>query len=518
MASLRPATAERDRRDGDDQRRTVRSAQSARGDAREETEALHAGVGNQAIQALAERGRLAGGAGGTRSDEPAEREAERVASALTDDSAAAAGRARIGARPPTIDRSPDGTDPPAAADAVERGLDSPGGGRQLPTDVRERLEPRFGADFGDVRVHADREAAALADRLGAEAFTYGSDVYFGAGAYRPETTAGQELLAHELTHVVQQTATGAARTVQRQLQESRAEGPSTAERPAAFDRSWLIERIAFRMGIAFTKYVDACAEHQRRLREIAAAKAEMAGLVLDVLLGFATPGLGRLLSRAVAGAVPRDAPLAVYRAAVGVMDRSDQIVGGVTTVAKHAAKEGLKSALQRRESEAFVQTLKQEFSVVLDQVHASLPSLSDEELALLYVNFDPSIATFDAYEQQIGRLVSRYEAQVEPIGTGELQMSPYHALQTEVRAFWIELPHGTYLGLVEAVEMSYPFDRKPEFVGWVGKSMADLAIQKTREVTGREPQHISWRAVEGLRGHSSFREAVRLGRPPVTSE
>lgn len=79
-----------------------------------------------------------------------------------------------------------------------------GGGRPLSDSVRAELEPRFGADFGAVRVHADAPAAALAEEHGAQAFTVGRDIAFGAGRYAPETAGGRALLAHELAHVAQQ--------------------------------------------------------------------------------------------------------------------------------------------------------------------------------------------------------------------------------------------------------------------------------------------------------------------------
>ena len=80
----------------------------------------------------------------------------------------------------------------------------PGGGRPLPEEVRAFVEPRFGHDFSAVRVHADAGAAELARSVQARAFTVGEDIVFGAGEYAPDTTAGMRLLAHELTHVVQQ--------------------------------------------------------------------------------------------------------------------------------------------------------------------------------------------------------------------------------------------------------------------------------------------------------------------------
>lgn len=80
-----------------------------------------------------------------------------------------------------------------------------GGGRPLSAEARSFMESRFGADFSGVRIHTDSEAVRMTRELSAQAFTQGSDVYFEAGRYDPGTTAGKRLLAHELTHVVQQT-------------------------------------------------------------------------------------------------------------------------------------------------------------------------------------------------------------------------------------------------------------------------------------------------------------------------
>ena len=79
-----------------------------------------------------------------------------------------------------------------------------GGGTRLPKPVRAYFEPRMGADFSQVRVHADAHAADTAKSINARAFTVGPNIAFGAGEYSPDTTAGRKLLAHELTHVVQQ--------------------------------------------------------------------------------------------------------------------------------------------------------------------------------------------------------------------------------------------------------------------------------------------------------------------------
>lgn len=89
---------------------------------------------------------------------------------------------------------------------------SKGGGSPLSHEVRSFMEPRFGADFSSVRAHTDSAAVQMSQELGAQAFTHGSDVYFGKG----KSPGNNELTAHELTHVVQQGgANGSSNTIQK---------------------------------------------------------------------------------------------------------------------------------------------------------------------------------------------------------------------------------------------------------------------------------------------------------------
>ncbi len=83
-------------------------------------------------------------------------------------------------------------------------------GRPLAESARAFFEPRFGRDFSNVRVHTDRPAADSAAELQARAYTVGSNVFFGRSEYSPDSGEGRKLLAHELTHVVQQDGADAA--------------------------------------------------------------------------------------------------------------------------------------------------------------------------------------------------------------------------------------------------------------------------------------------------------------------
>jgi hypothetical protein len=118
-----------------------------------------------------------------------------------------------------------------------------GGGAPLHDGVRSSMEQGFGADFSGVRVHTGGQADALNRSLNARAFTTGNDIFFGKGEYNPGSSGGQELLAHELTHTVQQ---GAA-PLQRQADTSGAGNTTpTLRRPRQVrlaNRSAVIQRI-----------------------------------------------------------------------------------------------------------------------------------------------------------------------------------------------------------------------------------------------------------------------------------
>jgi hypothetical protein len=102
-----------------------------------------------------------------------------------------------------IQRSLSGT-VPAQPDLESRLMASKGGGSPLPVEVRSFMEPRFGLQFKQVRVHTDSNAATMSQTIHAKAFTHGSDIYFNSGYYSPDSDSGKALLAHELTHTLQQ--------------------------------------------------------------------------------------------------------------------------------------------------------------------------------------------------------------------------------------------------------------------------------------------------------------------------
>lgn len=103
---------------------------------------------------------------------------------------------------------------------------SKGGGSQLPEGVQKKMESGFGTDFSGVRIHTGENAEQMNRELGAQAFTNGNDIYFNNGKYNPTSHTGQHLLAHELSHTVQQGASLQPKYIQRQTEEEAIQPPA----------------------------------------------------------------------------------------------------------------------------------------------------------------------------------------------------------------------------------------------------------------------------------------------------
>jgi hypothetical protein len=154
------------------------------------------------------------------SDDAAEREADAVADRIVADLRTGPGGFGDDARGGRIRRAHGGT--PVAEVGPAGGALGPeleatlrrsqGRGEQLHDPMRTSMEQSFGRSLGDVRIH---RASRIAPRLGASAFTLGSDIHFAPGEYAPSTRRGQWLLGHELTHVVQQQGSAGSTAVDR---------------------------------------------------------------------------------------------------------------------------------------------------------------------------------------------------------------------------------------------------------------------------------------------------------------
>jgi hypothetical protein len=125
-----------------------------------------------------------------------------------------------------IDRSPAGRVPPVVGEVLRSSSQA------LAPEARSFMEPRFGHDFSQVRVHTDAKAAESARAVNALAYTVGHDIVFGSGQYAPHSRDGQKLIAHELTHTIQQARSGASALDCAQLQIDDAASPAERESEA----------------------------------------------------------------------------------------------------------------------------------------------------------------------------------------------------------------------------------------------------------------------------------------------
>ncbi|HEY7957392.1 MAG TPA: DUF4157 domain-containing protein, partial [Polyangia bacterium] len=116
-----------------------------------------------------------------------------------------------------------------AGDQTSAAPPTGGSTAQLPGPLRTKLEAQFQADFSEVQIHTGPEANASAKAVGARAYTTGHDLYFADGAYDPGSAAGQELIAHELTHVVQQKQGAVQAAVQHKSEVSQPGDPAELE-------------------------------------------------------------------------------------------------------------------------------------------------------------------------------------------------------------------------------------------------------------------------------------------------
>jgi hypothetical protein len=115
-----------------------------------------------------------------------------------------------------MQRKESNNESPVANAATENYINSlPGRGRSLTAEEKNFFEPRFGYDFSNVQLHTNAEANESAKSINALAYTYGDNIVFGSNQYQPNTDAGKKLMAHELTHVVQQNTSIQRKIIQR---------------------------------------------------------------------------------------------------------------------------------------------------------------------------------------------------------------------------------------------------------------------------------------------------------------
>jgi len=140
-----------------------------------------------------------------------------------------------------VQRVSSGNETHVNTDLVQKLNQSKGKGESLNPEVQGKMESNIGADFNNVRIHTDDRAAEMSQQLNAKAFTQGSDIYFNKGQYDANKQSGKHLLAHELTHTVQQ---GASAKIARKLNSSISSTNISVQRGWLGDAAnWVKEKI-----------------------------------------------------------------------------------------------------------------------------------------------------------------------------------------------------------------------------------------------------------------------------------
>lgn len=264
---------------------------------------LHRRLGNQAMQRLLQATACepAGAAAEPRlmisqPQDAHEQEAERVAAQVMRLPArtVACEGASAAAAPPANGRvqanraGPGEADPARAPAMVAEALHSPG--QPLDAKTREFFEPRFGLDLGRVRVHTGEQAGQSASAINAEAYTAGPDIVFGKGHYAPETSAGKHLLAHELTHTIQQgLRASSSAPVQRQ--------PKKVAPPAADRLLKSLKALVASKNKDYVAYKAEISKGTAEERKVALLDQALLSAMKDLLPGLSFPRCVEALGR-----------------------------------------------------------------------------------------------------------------------------------------------------------------------------------------------------------------------------
>lgn len=479
---------------------------------------------------------------------------------------------------------------PEVEDAIQRAR---GGGQVLDSGVRQQMEPFFGADFSNVHVHTDNEADTLNRTVDARAFTTGQDIFFSRGGYNPSNLSGQELLAHELTHVIQQDSivrtklnisepgddeeqeaeqvakavingerqartkfqykttdnqgcrsavivqkkVGGDPTLMSISEEFASEltdnelgeqikkieefiktiSPGKSEYDAQQanllildkeaakrgdkklfsgkqrdrmpkiperERGELIRLTGDRLGLAFTNFKSACQSNKDALDAAARADAEMVKLVTEVFIGFAAPFFAKNIS-VLANKLPVDATTLEYRIALAALERDyiKALFQSSTTIAKKKAID----LFGETETTEFIDALGDKFNLVVDDLDTNLTNLTDAEIGVLYIAFDPIYASEGSYKGVVNDLVKRYESQVLPIGESSIHVpmgvGEQMDISQSIQPCWV-VGTGTKLkkGETKLANLRFHSDifGTITFWGWITDDFKDIALTKAQ--------------------------------------
>ena len=345
-------------------------------------------------------------------------------------------------------------------------------GSSLPESARSFFESRFEHAFSHVKIHNDSEAAKSADSINALAYTSGNNIVFNQNQFSPESGSGRKLLAHELTHVVQQSTNDSI--ISRQVKPENLDSEK---------RTALVGGTRGRITTCASYFKTDLLEVKIKVGKMLEEQKASSDALFEIAFGLLMPGLGKILGKglaALANAIPESASTITYRGALALLDekRTKELFVKATEIGQKAAKisfdSELKSITGNPTYEEFFTKLNTSAATGFDHIQTNLESKTDEELGVLFLSYDPTVADF---VRQIENLFFKFRKQVEPIGKEtEDRYGP-------ILARWVEGTSWKALALTGEGRY-YNVGGRPQFITWISPEMKNSALESTIKIRG----------------------------------
>ncbi len=365
---------------------------------------------------------------------------------------------------------------------------SKGSGNPISDPVRAVVEPRLQYDFSKVRIHTDSEAARMNKTLGARAFTHGDDIYFGKGQYQPQSTEGLGLIAHEMTHVVQQSQGPVSNSVQRVLNHEA--------------REIMKDKIIDEMNTAHTDFDVGAVQVERDITAAARAEAGAAKVIFGIGMSLIVPGFGGVVSRIAA-------PFGVT-----IAENTARLIGGAIGVAAKSAGNSAIDQTYSRNPRRFFSAITSGFEAaqrskrnwLRENVnnHSALPDNVLQDLEQYWTQLASNNESADWATWFRVQWV-RFQAQVGaigPHGTGLVSYGPVPLSNDNIPAR-IRLENGeTRLALVNKTRVDFTntweFIRgesdirtRYRYLTWIDEDLAGVAISQVSSVPTLNESRVS---------------------------
>ncbi|MGB0788287.1 MAG: DUF4157 domain-containing protein [Marinirhabdus sp.] len=337
--------------------------------------------------------------------------------------------------------------------------------QSLPGDIKHKMENSFEADFSNVAIYKNSTSA---QKLGALAYTQGDSIHFAPKQFDTATKNGQELIGHELTHVLQQRR-GSVANPNIQKKESYVNNSPLLEKEAddlgkiaASGSKALVkekaggiqkkslthdERIELRritgnrIDKSYTDFIDAAEQVKSDIHAAVQAKEDFIFFVADIALGYLLPGAGKALAK-MANKISTSASNPQFKAAFALLTEAkiSSHLSTATKVGTKALKDNYKKLTEIDELDQFIAKLKTQTRDGFDQTDANLPNLTDEQLASTYLAFKTELTNASTYKAKIKKTVERFRSQVQKIGDSSTTNTTYPQSQTRFQTgvMWLE--------------------------------------------------------------------------------